>query len=136
MDLDRARDFLRDQHRAVMATYRRDGTVQLSPVVTTLDDEGHAMVSTREPAVKTKNLRRDPRTSLCVLADEFFGPWMRVDGTADIVSLPDAMELLVDYYRRMAGEHDDWDDYRRAMREEQRVMVLVDLERAGPDTTG
>lgn len=136
MDLDEARDFLREHHRAVMHTYRDDGTPQLSPVVTTIDDDGHAIVSTRAPSMKVRNLEDDPRASLCVFTDGFFGPWVRIDGRAQIVRLPDAMELLVDYYRRVAGEHDDWDDYRRAMREEDRVLLRITIEDAGPDRAG
>ena len=108
----------------------------MSPVVTALDDEGRAQISTRETAMKTKNIRRDPRVSMCVMTDEFFGRWVLVEGTAEVVSLPDAMELLVAYYRRLAGEHPDWDDYRAAMERERRVLVRIELERAGPDRSG
>lgn len=136
MELDEARAFLRDHHRAVLHTYRHDGSPQLSPVVTTVDDDGYAVVSTRETALKVANLERDPRASMCVISDAFFGPWVRVDGHATIVRLPEAMELLVDYYRRVAGEHPDWDDYRRAMSEERRVLLRIELTDAGPDVSG
>lgn len=136
MDLDAARDFIRNNHRAVMTTRRANGDVQLSPIVCGVDAEGRVAVSTRETALKVKNLRRDPHTSLCVLNDGFFGDWIQVDGTAEVVSLPEAMELLVEYYRSLAGEHRDWDEYRAAMERERRVLVRVDLERAGPDRSG
>jgi PPOX class probable F420-dependent enzyme len=86
--------------------------------------------------MKAKNLRRDPRASLCVISDGFFGEWVQVDGTATVVTLPDALDGLVDYYRKVAGEHPDWDDYRNAMQREQRVLIRVDLERAGPTKSG
>jgi PPOX class probable F420-dependent enzyme len=86
--------------------------------------------------VKTKNLRRDPRVSLCVVSQGFYGEWIQVDGIAAVVSLPDAMELLVDYYRSLRGEHPDWDDYRAAMTRDQRVIVRIAPERAGPDRSG
>jgi PPOX class probable F420-dependent enzyme len=136
MDLDEARDVIREQHRAVLATVREDGTPQMSPVVVAVDEAGRVLVSTRETAMKVHNLRRDPRLWLCVLADGFFGRWVQVEGRAEIVSLPEAMEGLVDYYRRVAGEHDDWDDYRAAMQRERRVLVRVALDRAGPDRAG
>jgi PPOX class probable F420-dependent enzyme len=136
MDLDDARDFLREHHRAVMQTTREDGSPQLSPVLVAVDGEGRAIVSTRETSVKVTNLTREPRTSLCVVTDEFFGPWVRIDGRAEIVSLPDALEPLVDYYRRVAVEHDDWDEYRRAMIDERRVLIRIHLEAAGPDVSG
>lgn len=136
MEIDEARDFVRDNSRAVMLTYRRDGRPQLSPVVVTVDGGGRCMVSTRETAMKRRNLARDTRTSLCVMSDEFFGPWVRLDGRAEVVGLPEAMDLLVDYYRRLRGEHEDWDEYREAMREQQRVMVLIHIDEAGPDVRG
>ena len=136
MDLAAARDFIRNNHRAVMTTRRANGDLQLSPVVCGVDADGRVAVSTRETALKVKNLRRDPRISLCVLNDGFFGDWVQVDGMAEVVPLPDAMDLLVEYYRSLAGEHPDWDEYRAAMQREQRVLVRVTLERAGPDRSG
>ena len=131
-----ARDFLRDNHRVVMATFRADGRPQLSPVTAAVDDEGRVVISSRETAVKVKNLRRDPRISLCLLNDGFFGEWGQVEGNAEVVSLPEAMEPLVDYYRRVSGEHPDWDDYRAAMERDRRVVVRFAIERAGPTVAG
>lgn len=136
MDIEQAHDFLRDHHRAVLVTRRKDDGLQASPVVVALDDDGRVAISSRETAYKVRNLRRNPHATLCVFPDTFFGHWIQVDGSAEIVSLPDAMELLVDYYRRLAGEHHDWDEYRRAMEEEQRVLVRVAIERVGPSRSG
>ncbi len=136
MDLERAREFMRVHHRAVLATSRSDGLPQLSPVTVGVGDDGRVLISTRETAIKTKNLARDPRASLCVLTDRFFGEWLQAEGTAEIVHLPEAMDLLVDYYRRVSGEHPDWDDYRQAMVRDRRVIVAVTLTRAGPDRSG
>ncbi|HEV2372055.1 MAG TPA: PPOX class F420-dependent oxidoreductase [Streptosporangiaceae bacterium] len=136
MDLARAREFIRAHHRAVLATFRADGRPQLSPVLCAVDDDGRVLVSTREPALKTKNLRRDPRASLCVFTNGFFGDWVQVEGEAEVISLPGAMDVLVDYYRRVAGEHPDWDDYRAAMTRDRRVVLRVHLTRAGPTVSG
>ncbi len=136
MDLDRAREFLRTHHRTILATVRADGRPQLSPVLAAVDAEGRALISSREAAVKTRNLRRDNRASLCVFSDSFFGDWVQVDGTAEVVSLPAAMELLVGYYRTIAGEHPDWADYRAAMERDKRVIIRVTITRAGPDVSG
>lgn len=137
MNADKARSFLRDNHRAVLMTRRIDGAAQLSPVLAVVDDDGRVVVSTRETAMKVRNARRDPAVALCVLNDSFFGEWMQIDGRAHIVSLPAAMDGLVDYYRRASGgEHDDWDDYRAAMERERRVLFQVDITRAGPDRSG
>jgi PPOX class probable F420-dependent enzyme len=136
VNVEQALEFVRANHRAVMLTYRGDGRPQMSPIVCNVDGEGRVVVSTRETALKTKNLRRDPRVSLCVVNDGFYGDWVQVDGTAEIVPLPEAMEPLVDYYRSISGEHPDWDEYRNAMERERRVVVRITVERAGPDRSG
>lgn len=135
MDIDEARAFLGEHHRAVLSTLRSDGRPQMSPVSIAVDAEGRAVVSTREGAYKVRHLRRDPRVSICVLSEDFW-KWIQIDGTATVVSLPEAMEPLVDYYRSVQGEHPDWDDYRRSMKDQRRVIVRVDIERAGPDSHG
>jgi PPOX class probable F420-dependent enzyme len=136
VDLDTAREFLRAHHRAVLATSRADGRPQLSPILCAVDEKGRVLISTRETAIKTRNLRRDRRASLCVINDGFFGDWVQVEGEAEVISLPDAMDLLVEYYRLISGGHPDWDDYRAAMERERRVIVRVSLTRAGPDVSG
>jgi PPOX class probable F420-dependent enzyme len=136
MQLERAREFIRVNHRAVLATRRSDGLPQLSPVTIGVDGEGRVIISTRETAMKTKNLERDPHASLCVMNDGFYGDWVQAEGTAEIIRLPEAMDLLVDYYRRVSGEHPDWDDYRQAMRRDRRVIAAITLTRAGPDRSG
>ncbi len=136
MDIDAARDFVRVNHRAVLATVRRDGGPQMSPVVLGLDDEGKVVVSTREAAMKTANVRRRPQVSACVMSDQFFGSWVQLDGSAEVVSLPEAMEGLVALYRQVAGEHPDWEEFRTAMVEERRVLLRISIERAGPSRSG
>ena len=136
MDLDVARDFVRTHSHAVLATLRQDGTPQLSPVGAVVDDAGRVVVSSRETAFKTRNVRRHPTAWLCVLSEGFYGDWVQVEGTVEVLSLPEAMEPLVDYYRRAAGEHPDWDEYRAAMEREQRCLLRLDLTRAGPDRSG
>lgn len=132
MDLDRAREHVRAHHRAVLATLRRDGAPQLSPVLAGVDD-GNVVVSSWESTAKVRNLQRDPRVWLCVLQDTFFGDWVQVAGRAQVVTLPEAMDGLVAYYRAVAGEHPDWDDYRAAMQRERRVLIRISLTGAGPD---
>jgi PPOX class probable F420-dependent enzyme len=136
MNAGKAREFLRDHHHAVLATMRASGRPQLSPVAVAVDAAGFVIVSTRETAVKTKNVRRDPRVSLAVLSDTFYGEWLQIDGVAEVVSLPEAMDVLVDYYRRAAGEHPDWDEYRAAMQQERRVVLRIGIERVGPTVSG
>lgn len=136
MDVERAREFLRAHHRAVLATHRPDGRLQTSPVVVGIDSEGWAVVSSRESAFKVRNLRHDPRATLCVFTDEFFGDWLQIEGAAQIVSLPVAMDGLVDLYRSIRGEHPDWDEYRNAMVVEKRLLIRIPLDIVGPSRHG
>lgn len=136
MDFDVARDFVRRHHRAVLVTYHPDGRSQVSPVTVGVDGAGHLVISTRETATKVRNLTRDPRAVVCVLTDAFYGDWVYVEGRAQVVHLPEAMQPLVDYYRDISGEHPDWDDYRAAMVRDRRVLVRITITRAGPDRHG
>ena len=136
MDIGRATTFIAANPRAVLATTRADGRPQLSPVVAAVDDAGRVLVSTRETSIKAKNLTRDSRASLCVLNDRFFGEWIQAEGHAELIHLPEALPILEDYYRRISGEHPDWEDYRAAMRREKRLVVRITIERAGPDVSG
>jgi len=136
VDPQRAVEFASVHHRAVLATVRADGRPQLSPVTVGADAAGRILVSTRETAMKARNLARNPRVFLCLLNDGFFGEWLQAEGTAQIVHLPEAMDLLVDYYRGISGEHPDWDDYRAAMIRDRRVIVRITVTSAGPDASG
>ncbi len=136
MEIPDALALVRRQHRAVLATVRRDGTPQMSPVSVAADDEGRLLISSRETAVKTRNLLRDPRAFVCVFPDEFYGRWVQVNGEVEVVHLPEAMDGLVQYYRLAAGEHPDWDEYRAAMTAERRVLLRLTPTSAGPDVSG
>ncbi len=135
MDISSALDFIAANHRAVLATTRADGNPQLSLVAVAVDDDT-VVVSTRETAIKTKNLRRRPWASLIVFTDNFYGNSVQVEGPVEVVSLPEAMDALVAYYRQISGEHPDWDEYRAAMVHEQRVVLRITVDRAGPDRAG
>ena len=136
MDIGRAVSFIAGNPRAVLATTRSDGRPQLSPVVAAVDADGRVLISTRETAIKAKNLARDPRASLCAINDGFFGEWVQAEGNAELIHLPEALPLLEDYYRRISGEHPDWEDYRAAMRRDKRLIVRITIDRAGPDVSG
>lgn len=122
-------DFLGGHHRAVLVTRRADGDrLQMSPVVCGLDDTNRVVISVTQDRAKTNNIRRDPRVSLCVLDDGFFGGWVQVDGTAEIVDLPEAMAGLEDLYREVSGEHPDWDEYRAAMERDRRCLIRITID--------
>ena len=136
MDLTRALDFIRANHRAVLATTRSDAGVQMSLVAAAVDEQDKIVISTRETAIKAKNLALRPKATLLVFTDAFYGSWVQVEGPAQLVRLPQAMDGLVAYYRAVAGEHPDWDEYRHAMTEERRLLIRISVEHAGPDHSG
>ncbi|MFF7752320.1 PPOX class F420-dependent oxidoreductase [Streptomyces sp. NPDC007971] len=129
-------DFVRPRHRAILLTRRTDGSPQGSPLTCGVDDSGRIVVSTYPERAKTRNARRDPRVSLIVLSDEWNGPWVQIDGTAEVLDSPDSVEPLVEYYRNVAGEHPDWDEYRAAMVKQGKSIIRVTPERWGPVATG
>jgi PPOX class probable F420-dependent enzyme len=136
VDTAEALAFIRTNHHAVMATARADGRPALSPIACDVDGDDRVVVSTRETAMKVRHIARDPHVTLCVLNDGFFGEWVQVEGNAEVVHLPEAMDGLVDYYRRVSGEHPDWDDYRAAMERDRRVLLRVTVTRSGPNVSG
>jgi PPOX class probable F420-dependent enzyme len=132
---DQAREFVANNHKAVLITHRSAG-LQTSPITVGMDADGKVVISSRQTAYKVRNLRRNPAATLCVFTDSFIGPWVQIDGQAEIIPLPEAMEGLIDYYRNISGEHPDWSDYRRAMEEDKRVLVRVSIDRVGPARAG
>ena len=137
MEISEAVEFVRHNHRGVLAVTRADGRPQMSPVSGTVNPDGLVVVSSRETAFKVRSLQARPYAAYCGFADQFFGqPWVQIEGPARIVTLPDAMEPLVDYYRSISGEHPDWDDYRAAMERDRRVLILITPERVGPSVQG
>lgn len=135
MEVAKALDYVRDNSRAVLAAVLSDGSPQMSPVtLAVVDDE--ILMSTRETAYKVHQMRRNPTAYLCVFPDKWLGRWVHLTCDTEIVSQPDAVELLVEYYRTLQGDHPDWDDYRRAMVEDQRCIVKFTITKAGPDRQG
>jgi PPOX class probable F420-dependent enzyme len=129
-------EFLRPRHRAVLLTRRGSGAAQLSPVTCGVDAEGRIVVSTYPQRAKAANARRDPAVSLCVLSDDFDGPWVQVDGVAEVLDLPEALDPLVEYYRGISGEHPDWDEYRAAMTRQGKALLRISVTGWGPVATG
>lgn len=128
--------FLRHRHRVVLATTRADGCPQLSPVTAGVDGEGRLVVATYPQRSKVANARRRPAVAACVLSDEWNGPWVQLQGAAEVLDLPDALEPLVEYFRSVSGEHSDWDEYRQAMHRQGKCLLRVTIERWGPVATG
>ena len=129
-------DFIRPRHRMVLTTFRADGSLQSSPVTGGVDDDGRIVISSYPQRAKSANVRRHPRASVVVLSDEFNGAYVQVDGEAEVIALPEAVEPLVDYYRAIAGEHPDWDEYRAAMVDQGKCLIRVTPAHWGPVATG
>lgn len=129
-------EFLRTRHRAILMTTRADGGPQLSPVTCGVDAQGRLVISTYPQRAKVVNVRRSPRVSACVISDEWNDPWVQLDGTAEVLDLPDSVEPLVEYFRSISGEHPDWDEYREAMTRQGKSLIRVTIDRWGPIATG
>ncbi|MCV7031867.1 PPOX class F420-dependent oxidoreductase [Mycobacterium sherrisii] len=129
-------DFIRPRHRMLLTTFRSDGSLQSSPVTGGVDEQGRIVIATYPRRAKSTNLRRNPSASVVVLSDDFNGAYVQVDGDAEVIGLPEAVELLVDYYRVIAGEHSDWAEYRRAMVEQGKCLIRITPRRWGPIATG
>ncbi|MEU5786845.1 PPOX class F420-dependent oxidoreductase [Micromonospora purpureochromogenes] len=136
VDRDALIEFIRPRHRVLLMTTRSDGRPQSSPVSCGVDAEGRLVISTYPERAKAANIRRDPRVSACVLSDDWDGPWVQVDGTGEVLDLPDALEPLVEYFRSISGEHPDWDEYRQAMVRQGKSLIRVTIDSWGPIATG
>jgi PPOX class probable F420-dependent enzyme len=135
VDLSGLLDFVRSRHRMVLVTSRADGRPQLSPVTGGVDG-GAIVVSSYPQRAKVANLRKRAGASVMVQSDEFNDAWVQVDGTAEILEGDEGVEALVGYFRSIAGEHSDWDEYREAMRRQAKVLIRITPERWGPVATG
>ena len=136
VDREELLEFVRPRHKGILVTTRADGRPQLSPVTMGVDDEGRIVVATYPERAKAANARRRSAASVLVLSDEFNGEWVQVDGSAEVLDLPDSVEPLVDYFRSISGKHPDWDEYRQAMVDQRKSLIRVTIERWGPVSRG
>lgn len=136
VDLPQLLEFVRPRHRMVLTTFRADGSLQSSPVTGGVDDQGRIVIATYPQRAKSANIRRHRRASVTVLSDQFHDAYVQVDGDAEVIDLPDAVEPLVDYYRSISGEHPDWAEYRQAMVEQGKCLIRITVRRWGPVATG
>ncbi|WP_263172312.1 PPOX class F420-dependent oxidoreductase [Streptomyces sp. SCSIO ZS0520] len=136
VDLNGLLDFVRPRHRALLITRRADGSPQASPLTAGVDDAGRVVMSTYPERAKTRNARRDAAVSVVVLSDDWNGPWVQIDGEAEVLDAPDSVEPLVEYFRNISGEHPDWDEYRAAMLKQGKSLIRVTPRRWGPLATG
>lgn len=136
VDLETLLDFVRPRHHMVLLTKRSDGGPQASPVSGGVDESGRIVIATYPERAKTRNARRRPEASVVVLSDDWDGPWVQVDGTAEVLDVPEALDAFVEYFRCIAGEHPDWDEYRQAMLDQGKSLIRITPTRWGPVATG
>lgn len=136
VDLDDLLTFVRPRHRFIFITHRADGSPQASPVTGGVDDSGRLVISTYPERAKTHNARRDPQVSVVVLSDEWNDAWVQVDGTAEVLDVPEALDAFVEYFRNISGEHPDWDEYRQAMLDQGKSIIRITPTSWGPISTG
>ncbi|MFJ8073416.1 PPOX class F420-dependent oxidoreductase [Streptomyces sp. NPDC096176] len=136
VDLEQLLSFVRPRHRAILLTRRADGSPQGSPLTCGVDDSGRIVVSTYPERAKARNAKRDERVSVIVLSDDWNGPWVQIDGRAEVIDSPESVEPLVEYFRNISGEHPDWHEYREAMIKQGKSIIRVTPERWGPIATG
>jgi PPOX class probable F420-dependent enzyme len=134
--LDELLAFVRPRHHLVLLTRRRDGSAQLSPVTGGVDQSGRIVISTYPERAKARNARREPMVSVLVVSDDWDDPWVQVDGSCEVLDLPDALDAFVDYYRCISGEHPDWEEYRQAMVDQGKCLLRITPKRWGPVATG
>ena len=137
IEIDKAKEFLTKHHWGILATRRKNGNLQMSPVTVGLDDQGRAIISSRETAYKVNNLRRDPRAALCAITSSFHGEgWVQINGNAEVISLPQALDMLVYLQRQAYGEHKNWPEFHERMARERRVIIRIHIESVGPKVRG
>lgn len=136
VDRDALLEFVRPRHRATLVTYRADGRLQLSPVTCGLGPEGHLLISTYPRRAKASNLRRRPECSVMIQSDDWDDPYVQLDGTAEVVDLPESVDGLVEYFRCISGEHPDWEEYRAAMVSQGKSLIRITITGWGPIATG
>ena len=137
IEIDKAKEFLTKHHWGILATRRKNGNLQMSPVTVGLDDQGRAIISSRETAYKVNNLRRDPRAALCAITSSFHGEgWVQINGKAEVISLPQALDTLVYLQRQAYGEHKNWPEFHERMARERRVIIQINIENVGPKVRG
>lgn len=136
VDREALLEFLRPRHKGILVTTRANGRPQMSPLTCGVDPQGRIVISTYPERAKTRNLKRNPQASICVVSDEWNGPWVQVDGNAEVLDMPEALDGLVEYFRCISGEHPDWDEYRQAMVKQDKSLIRINIESWGPIATG
>lgn len=136
VDREGLTEFVRGKHQWVLATTRSDGRPQMSPVTGGMLADGRLAISTYPERAKARNLRRTPVASVVVMGERFGDAWIQIDGTAEVIDMPEAADGFVSYYRSISGEHPDWDEYRQAMSDQGKCLIAIMPTRWSPVSKG
>jgi PPOX class probable F420-dependent enzyme len=137
MDIADAQEFLKNHHRGVLVARKRDGSLQMTMVSPVIDTDGKVIITSRETTYKIKNIKRNPQISLLVFGEQFHGSnFIQIDGRAEIIPQPQAMDIVLDWHRQIRGEPENWDDVREKTKAEGRIAMRVTIEKVGPQNRG
>ena len=135
MEIEEVRDFLVENHNAVLVARKRNGSPQITLVTAGVDGAGRVVISSRKNTYKVKNIARDPRVSLLVMGEQFHGSnYYQIDGRAEVIYLPESLELLMDAYRRRLGDDMDPEATRLKILDQDRVLIRVEIDAVGPQS--
>jgi PPOX class probable F420-dependent enzyme len=135
MEIVDAQKFLQQNHRACIAVRQKDGWPQMTFVSPGIDPQGRVIITSRGTTYKIKHLRRDPRVSMLIFGEQYSGSkFVQIHGAAEIIEQPAAMAMLIFWYKQVRGEHKNWEEYKKRMADEKRVIIRVNIEKVGPQT--
>lgn len=135
MEITEAQEFLKDNHHGVLVARKKDGSLQMTLVSPVIGRAGKVVITARDTTFKVKNIRRNPQVSLLVYGDKFNGSnYIQIDGQAEVIPHPEAMEIVLDWHRQIRGEPSNWEEVRRKTLAEGRIAILVTINKVGPQT--
>ena len=135
MEIADAQKFLKDNHRACIAVRQKDGWPQMTFVTPGIDEQGRVIITSRGTTYKIKHIERDPRVSMLIFGEQYSGSkFVQIHGSAEIIHQPAAMDGLIHWYKQVRGEHQNWDEYKKRMQNEKRVIIRVNIEKVGPQS--
>ena len=133
MDIADAQEFLRHNHHGVLVARKRDGSLQMTLVSPVIGGDGRVTITARESTYKVKNIRRNPQVSLLVFGEKFNGSnYIQIDGKAEVIAQPQAMDIVLDWHRQIRGEPANWDEIRKKTLAEGRIAIRLTIEKVGP----
>ena len=133
MEISYAKGFLKNNHHGCLVTRKKDGSLQMTLVSPVLGADGNVIITARDTTYKVKNIKRNPQVSLLVYGDTFHGSnYIQIDGKAEVIPHPAAMDIVLDWHRKIRGEPASWDEIRQKTLAEGRIVIRVNIEKVGP----